>query len=53
MTAVDDKCPHCGLCHRGPCPRVRSIEYHRNGTVKKVEYHDPLPQPRLPLGDDE
>ena len=36
-------CEYCGLSvtHSGVCPRVKSIEYHANGTVKRVEFHDP------------
>jgi len=38
----------CGWCsngpskvyHYGPCPRVESIEYHPNGTVKCVKFKD-------------
>jgi hypothetical protein len=31
-------CPYCGLYgHTGVCPRVASIEYYPNGTVKRVE----------------
>jgi hypothetical protein len=25
--------------HSGACPRIRSIEYHQDGTVKRVELH--------------
>ena len=38
----------CGWCsngsiktfHYGPCPRVKSIEYNPDGTVKRVEFRD-------------
>jgi hypothetical protein len=40
-------CTHCGGRHTGACPRVKSIEFHRDGTVKRVEYH-PWAQPFLP-----
>lgn len=38
-------CPHCSgpynqIVHTGPCPRIKSIEYHPNGTIKRVEYRD-------------
>ena len=41
--------PPCHWCsaggtliyHNGPCPRVKSVEYHKNGTIKKVEFNDP------------
>lgn len=33
-------CAHCGSPspHQGQCPRIKAIEYHENGTVKRVEY---------------
>jgi hypothetical protein len=42
----------CGYCsgpfnaviHSGPCPRVTAVEYHTNGTVKRIEYHPVLDQ---------
>jgi hypothetical protein len=43
----------CGWCngfHDGPCPRVKSVEYHENGTVKRVEFHDPAPVYTIGLG---
>lgn len=33
-------CGHCGISHQGQCPRIKSIEYWPDGTVKRVEYHD-------------
>jgi hypothetical protein len=33
-------CPYCGLYHAGVCLRVKSVEYHENGTIKRVEFHD-------------
>lgn len=27
--------------HAGACPKVAAIEYHKNGTVKRVEFHQP------------
>jgi hypothetical protein len=32
-------CGHCGNMHVGTCWRVKAIEYHPNGTIKRVEYH--------------
>ena len=29
------------ISHFGKCPKVKSIEYYRNGTIKKVEFIDP------------
>lgn len=35
------RCPACGACHTDECKRkVRAIEYHDNGTIKRVEYED-------------
>ena len=25
--------------HQGACPKVKAIEYHPNGTVKRVEFN--------------
>lgn len=36
------KCEHCNNSHSGPCPRVKAIEYHENGAVKRVEYTDQM-----------
>lgn len=33
-------CRHCGGSHEGECHRVKAIEYHDNGQIKRVEYHD-------------
>lgn len=32
-------CGHCGCWHQGACPRIKTIEYYPNGTIKKIEYH--------------
>ena len=34
-------CQHCGCYHQGTCPRIKSIEYYLNGSIKKIEYHSP------------
>lgn len=39
------ECQHCGNWHGGVCPRISAIEYYQDGTVKKVEYHNPNPPP--------
>lgn len=49
MSQTDAGFPsHCGWCsdppnhlvyHCGPCPRVKVIEYHPGGRVKRVEFH--------------
>ena len=36
-------CPHCGTYHIATCPRIKAIEYHTNGTVKRIELHEPQP----------
>ena len=38
-TADIETCPHCGGIHNGRCHRIKAIEYHENGTVKRIEYH--------------
>lgn len=48
-------CPHCGIFHLQRCPRIKAIEYHDNGAVKRVEFHVPAeirstPQPSVPAG---
>ncbi len=40
------KCPYCGLSgltHPGVCPMVKALEYHENGSIKRVEFHPPQP----------
>jgi hypothetical protein len=41
-TKLEDECPWCsGIIHYGsPCPRVKAIEYHPNGMIKRVEFKD-------------
>jgi hypothetical protein len=42
-------CEFCGNHHGKICPSVKAIEYHENGTVKRVEFVRPVdslaPQP--------
>ena len=40
-------CPWCSasengvnVFHTGPCPRIKAIEYHPNGTIKRVEFNE-------------
>jgi hypothetical protein len=38
-------CPYCSsggytVFHSGACPRIKSIEYYQNGTIKKVEFNE-------------
>lgn len=37
------------MYHQGTCQRIKSIEYHENGIVRRVEYHDPQPEPMPPI----
>ena len=32
-------CPHCGKYHIGTCPRIKAIEYHMFGQIKRIEFH--------------
>lgn len=34
-------CGHCGMYHGAVCPRIKAVEYHENGLVKRVEYFGP------------
>jgi len=40
-TIAHASCPHCGFGHTGVCPRVKAIEYNPDGTVRRVEFHQP------------
>ena len=31
-------CPHCGAIHSTTCPLIKAIEYHQNGSVKRIEF---------------
>lgn len=48
---MTDKCQYCGLIHETKCSLISAIEYHPDGTVKRVEFHapQPLPIPGLPM----
>lgn len=55
MTAVitEGSCPWCSregltIWHSGGCPRVKAIEYHPSGAVKRVEFHEE--RPAVPRG---
>lgn len=41
--SLQSACPHCGSLHQTTCPRISAIEYHNDGTVKRVEFHAPQP----------
>ena len=36
------RCPHCGMFHATTCPRVKAVEYHPDGSVRRVEFHAPV-----------
>ncbi len=40
-TTILPTCPYCNGIHAGVCPRVKAIEYHENGNVKRVEFLTP------------
>lgn len=45
----EGQCPWCGpVWHSGMCPRVEAIEYHQNGTIKRVEFREAGMAERLP-----
>jgi len=33
-------CEHCGMYHAPPCPRIKAIEHHGNGSIKRVGYFE-------------
>lgn len=42
------KCIHCGAgSHDGQCPKIKSVEYHPDGSIKKVEYHQKIETTRV------
>lgn len=52
MNEAHDICGFCGNFHGKICPSVRAIEYHENGTIKRVEFMRPVdlchpPQPMV------
>jgi len=49
IALLQGPCSYCGSYHVGVCPRIKSIEYYANGTVKRVELHG---QPPAALADD-
>jgi hypothetical protein len=40
-TTNTNKCPHCGFIHDFTCPRIKAIDYHPDGTIKHIEFHEP------------
>ena len=43
---VEGYCPYCSsppstyVFHIGKCPKVKAIEYHPNGTIKRIEFEE-------------
>lgn len=47
-TSAVRKCEFCGNYHPDRvCPLIKAIEYHPNGTTKRVEFHGPAHPFRL------
>lgn len=40
-------CCWCGAIHGATCPRVKALEYHPDGTIKRVEFFTPNDYPPL------
>ncbi len=40
LNGIGGDCAYCASSHPGKCPLVKSIEYHENGNVKRVEFFD-------------
>ena len=43
-------CQWCGSTHTGMCPTVKAIEYHPDGTMKRVEFKTAADYPPLEMG---
>jgi hypothetical protein len=41
MLAMPRQCGYCGMVHGPRCPSVKAIEFHPNGSVKRVEFFGP------------
>lgn len=35
------ECEYCGLVHKGMCPRIKSITYRLDGSIKSLVFHKP------------
>ncbi len=38
---VVPSCPYCQQQHVGKCALVKALEYHPDGTIKRVEFYAP------------
>lgn len=43
MTLMPRLCPWCGITHGPRCPSIQAIEYHPDGSIKRVEFVKPEP----------
>ena len=42
-------CRWCGMTHGPRCPSVKALEYHPDGTVKRVEFFAPNDYPPIQI----
>ena len=42
-TPTRELCRWCKTYHPSKCPLVKALEYHPDGTLKRVEFHDRHP----------
>jgi hypothetical protein len=45
-------CTYCGGCHEGICPRVETVEFYENGSVKSVQLRELQTPVVLPDGEE-
>lgn len=38
-TGVNEPCRWCGIRHGPMCPTVKAMEFHQDGTIKRVEFN--------------
>lgn len=48
MTPLPAACRWCGFAHGPRCPAVAAMEFHPDGTLKRVEFVQP--PPLIPVG---
>lgn len=50
-TGINDsiKCAWCGGFHPNKCPLVKAIEYHLDGSTKRVEFYTPKDYPEMKI----
>jgi hypothetical protein len=37
-TGNTPRCEWCGQSHTAKCPLIKAVEYHENGTIKRIEF---------------